>query len=68
MPKVKAKVNVYIRGQFHGAGEVFEYSGPANRCLEPYVDEQPAPVADERTAPPRKWWNPMTWLGSGKMA
>ena len=39
MPKVKAKVNVYIRGQFHGAGEVFEYSGPANRCLELYVDD-----------------------------
>lgn len=64
MPKVRAKVNVYVQGTYHPKGDVFEYSGPDNRCLEPCVDEQPAPAAEETPAPPRKWWNPLTWAAT----
>ena len=69
MPTVKAKCNCYISGVYHEKGEVFEYEGPANSCVVPYVEPRPEPQA-EVPAPSasRQWWNPMSWFGSGDNA
>jgi hypothetical protein len=65
MPTVRAKITCYVNGTLREKGDVFEHSGPENRFVEPYVAELPAEPEVKRQEPPRTWWNPLTWFGSG---
>ncbi len=68
MPTVRAKVKCYVNGTYHEQGHVFEYSGPANRCLEAYTPPKPEPAAEPETPAPARSWNPLKWFGLGRRA